>query len=94
MLCPGSGGWRRHDGSAARQGLPLVQLYDMRRDPAERHNLHTDHPAPVKELVARLKRPLAAGRSTPGPEQRNDAAVDICKADTPPGVDPAVFDDY
>ena len=48
----------------------------------------------VKALVERLKRLVAAGRSTPGPAQSNDATVDIWKADTLPGVDPAVFDDY
>ncbi|MDE0230361.1 MAG: arylsulfatase, partial [Spirochaetaceae bacterium] len=94
VLCPGSGGWTLDDAAAAGAGLPLVQLYDMRRDPAERHNLHAEQPAVVKEMVALLKRLVAAGRSTPGPEQSNDAAVDIWKADTLPGVDPAVFDDY
>lgn len=94
VLCPGSGGWTLADAGAARAGLPPVQLYDMQRDPAERRNLHAEHPAVVKELAARLKRLVAAGRSTPGPEQRNDAVVDIWKADTLPGIDPAVFDDY
>ena len=94
VLCPGSGGWTLDDAAATREGLPLIQLYDMRRDPAERHNLHAEHPAVVSEMVARLKRLVAAGRSTPGPEQRNDAEVDIWKADTLPGVDRALLDDY
>ena len=94
VLCPGSGGWTHPDADAVRDGLPLVQLYDMQRDSAERHNLHAEHPEVVNEMVQRLKGLVAAGRSTPGPEQRNDAAVDIWKADTLPGVDPAVFDDY
>ena len=94
VLCPGSGGWTLDDAAAAGEGLPLVQLYDMRRDPGERHNLHAEHPAVVRDMVAGLKRLVAAGRSTPGPEQRNDTAVDIWKADTLPGVDPALFDDY
>ena len=94
VLCPGSGGWTQPDAGAARAGLPPVQLYDMQRDPAERRNLQAEHPAVVKDLVARLKRLVAAGRSNPGPEQRNDAVVDIWKADTLPGIDPAVFDDY
>ena len=94
VLCPGSGGWSLDDAAAARDGLPLVQLYDMLRDPAERHNLHAEQHPRVKEMVARLKRLVSAGRSTPGAEQSNDAAVDLWKADTLPGVDPAVFDDY
>ena len=94
VLCPGSGGWTLDDAAAAGEGLPLVQLYDMQRDPAERRNLHAERPAVVQEMVARLKRLVAAGRSTPGPEQSNDAAVDIWKADTLPGIDPARFDDF
>ena len=94
VLCPGSGGWTLDDAAAAGDGLPLVQLYDMQRDPAERHNLQAEHSAVVKEMVAHLKRLVAAGRSTPGADQSNDAAVDIWKADTLPGIDPAVFDDY
>ena len=94
VLCPGSGGWTLADADAVRDGLPLVQLYDMQHDAAERHNLQAEHPTVVKALVERLKRLVAAGRSTPGPAQSNDATVDIWKADTLPGVDPAVFDDY
>ena len=94
VLGPGSGGWTLDDAAAAGDGLPLVQLYDMQRDPAERHNLQAEHPAIVKEMVAELKRLVASGRSTPGAEQSNDAAVDIWKADALPGIDPARFDDY
>ena len=94
VLCPGSGGWTLDDADAARDGLPLVQLYDMRHDPAERRNLQVEYPALVREMVAHLRRLVADGRSTPGPRQRNDATVDIWKADTLPGVDPAAFDDY
>ena len=93
-LCPGAGGWTLDDAGAARDGLPLVQLYDMQRDPEERHNLQGEHATRVREMVAHLKRLVAAGRSTPGPGQRNDAPIDIWKADTLPGIDPAVFDDY
>ena len=94
VLCPGSGGWTLDDAAAARDGLPLIQLYDMQRDPAERRNLHAEHPTVVRELLARLKGMVAAGRSTPGAPQSNDAAVDIWKADSLPGIDPAVLDDY
>ena len=66
----------------------------MQRDPAERRNLHAEHPTVVRELLARLKGMVAAGRSTPGAPQSNDAAVDIWKADSLPGIDPAVLDDY
>jgi arylsulfatase A-like enzyme len=38
VLCPGSGGWSMKDEDAARQGLPLVQLYDVQSDPGEKTN--------------------------------------------------------
>jgi arylsulfatase A len=95
VLCPGSGGyWSLKDAEAARDGLPLVQLYNLRDDPGEQHNLHAKHPERVKALVARLKQLVADGRSTPGPPQQNDAAVDIWKLDTMPALDPAIADDY
>lgn len=94
VLCPGSGGWTYNDADAARDGLPLVQLYDMQADPGETRNLHAEHPDRVKALLALLKKQVSDGRSTPGPQQKNDVPVDIWKLETMPGVDPAVLDDY
>ena len=94
VLCPGSGGWTLDDAQAARDGLPLVQLYDMQADPGETRNLHVEHPDRVKALLALLKQYVADGRSTPGSRQENDVPVDIWKLDTMPDVKPAVLDDY
>ena len=94
VLCPGSGGWTYTDREAAKDGLPLVQLYDMQADRGETHNLHAEHPEKVKEMLARLKQFVADGRSTPGAPQKNDVPVDIWKLDTMPSVDPRVLDDY
>ncbi len=94
VLCPGSGGWTHDDADAAKAGLPLVQLYDMRADPGETHNLHTENRDKAKELLALLKRYVADGRSTPGARQENDVPVDIWKLDTMPGIDPQLVDDY
>jgi arylsulfatase A-like enzyme len=94
VLCPGSGGWTHNDAAAAKAGLPLVQLYDMQCDPGETRNLQAEQPDKVKELVALLKKQVAAGRSTPGPRQQNDVPVDIWKLDSMPGVDLAALDDY
>ena len=80
-LCPGSGGW-----SAPRPGLddtsllPLVQLYDLAEDIAERHNVQEQHPEVVDRLTKLLEKYVALGRSTPGPPQKNTVAVDIWKA--------------
>jgi arylsulfatase A len=94
VLCPGSGGWSLNDAQAAREGLPLVQLYDLQADPGETTNLWQAYPARVKAMVARLTQLVADGRSTPGAPQQNDVPVDIWKLDTMPGVDAGVLDDY
>jgi hypothetical protein len=94
VLCPGSGGWTHNDAEAAKAGLPLVQLYDMRTDPGGTRNLHAQHPDKVRSLLALLKRYVAEGRSTPGQRQENDVSVDIWKLDTMPDLDPSVLDDY
>ena len=94
VLCPGSGGWTQDDADAAKAGLPIVQLYDMREDPGETHNLHVENRDKVRELLALLEKYVADGRSTPGALQANDVSVDIWKLDTMPGVDPYIVDDY
>lgn len=94
VLCPGSGGWTYNDAQAARDGLPLVQLYDMRADPGETNNLEKTRRSKVREMLARLEDIVAQGRSTPGPRQENDVPVDIWKLETMPGVDPAALNDY
>lgn len=94
VLCPGSGGWTYNDAKAVRDGLPLVQLYNLRDDPGEQDNLQARHPERVRAMVARLRELVDAGRSTPGPRQANDIPVDIWKLHTMPGVDASVLDDY
>ena len=95
VLCPGSGGWSEPiDREAAKEGLPLVQLYDMQKDPGETTNLHAQEPERVKAMLALLKQLVADGRSTPGAPQQNDVPVDIWKLETMPSVDPRALDDY
>jgi arylsulfatase A len=94
VLCPGSGGWTKKDAEAAKEGLPLVQLYDMQADPGEKNNLQSEQPDKVRDMIALLKQQVDAGRSTPGAPQPNDTEVDIWKLDTMPTVDPSILDDY
>jgi arylsulfatase A-like enzyme len=76
----GSGGWSApHEADAAAQGLPAVQLYDMKSDAGEHHNVESANPEIVHELKALLEKQVADGRSTPGPPQPNDAAIKIVK---------------
>ena len=48
------------------------QLYNLENDISEKHNLINDRPEKVKELKAVLKKMIKDGRSTPGPELKND----------------------
>src|SRR5262245_57826119 len=81
-LCPGSGGASDPtDPTAAKMGLPSVQLYDMAADVGERRDVAAAQPDVVAWLTQMLERYVAAGRSTPGAPQANDVPVDIRKAD-------------
>ena len=83
-LCPGSGGWSvPRPGSPAERGLPPVQLYDLQTDIGETTNVQDQHPEIVQRLTALLEKYVAAGRSTPGPQQPNTTPVEIRKASGP-----------
>jgi arylsulfatase A-like enzyme len=87
LLCPGSGGWASpRDDEAVRQGLPLVQLYNLRDDVGERRNRQAEQPERVRRMLARLRTLISEGRSTPGPRQPNDAEIDLWKRQSLPGV--------
>ena len=77
-LCPGSGGWSKPgDQEAKHKNLPDIQLYQIKNDPAESRNVQAEHPEVVSRLKALLERYVSDGRSTPGPRQSNDTAVNI-----------------
>jgi arylsulfatase A-like enzyme len=80
LMCAGSGGWSApREPRAASDGLPNVQLYDLERDAAERHNVAADHPETVERLTRLLEESMANGRTTPGAPQQNDVAVKVRK---------------
>jgi len=90
-LCPGSGGWSApRDPQALKQGLPRVQLYDMKADVGEQRNGQAEHPEVVKRLTALLEKYVAEGRSTAGALQKSEVPVDIWKhgADAVPAKKP------
>lgn len=71
LFAPGSGGWS--EPKPGKEGrLPAIQLYDMKKDPAERYNVAAAHPEVVEELTALMKKYILEGRSTPGVPQKND----------------------
>ena len=79
-FCAGSGGWSApRPGSPEEAGLPEVQLYNLKDDPSEQHNLALKFPERVAAMRAGLEALVAKGRSTPGPEQANDVPVKISK---------------
>jgi len=75
LLARGSGGWSSpKEGTAAQEGAPEAQLYDMEKDPSEQNNLYLTHPEIAEKLLADLTSDVESGRSTDGPEAKNDVA--------------------
>ena len=80
-LCLGSGGWGKPgDDAALKEGLPSIQLYNLRDDIGEMSNVEGANAEVVTNLVKLLEKYVADGRSTAGPRQTNDVRVDIWRA--------------
>ncbi|MDD7984856.1 sulfatase-like hydrolase/transferase [Lentisphaera marina] len=77
-LCAGSGGWSEPRPNNTK-GMPLIQLYDLDADPAEKNNLQAAHPEIVEKLVNQLAKEIKDGRSTPGSKQSNEGAIPFKK---------------
>ena len=72
LLAAGSGGWSSPTPGKEEEGLPPVQLYNLKDDPSEKENLQAKNPDVVHKLTALLKKYIVEGRSTPGKPQKND----------------------
>ena len=75
LLSPSSGGWsfpKPGTDDEVIETLPLIQLYNMKTDPAEKNNVYAEHPEVVKELKDLMIKYVKEGRSTPGTPQKND----------------------
>ncbi|MGI9473206.1 MAG: sulfatase family protein, partial [Rubripirellula sp.] len=80
-LAHGSGGWSAPNEKAAKkQGAPKSQLYQLDDDLGEENNLESEYPEKTAELIALLQEYVDRGRSTPGPDRRNDAKIEIWKS--------------
>lgn len=84
-LCPGSGGWSApRPGSKGIGDLPEFQLYDLAADPGETKNLIAEHPERVAAMKDLLVSAIKRGRTTDGPDQANDAAIQMVKGTKKP----------
>ncbi len=82
-LSGGSGGWSApRENVAKEQGLPPIQLFNLKQDRAETNNLFKAHPDRVQSLLGLLKKQVDQGRCTPGPSVPNDREITFL----PPGV--------
>jgi len=72
LMTPGSGGWSFPRPGKEEEGLPPVQLYNIKEDPSEKINLQAENPDIVKELTELLKKYIEEGRSTSGTPQKNE----------------------
>jgi arylsulfatase A len=79
-LCPGSGGWSfPKPGTDDTTGQPDFQLFNLESDPGEKDNLAAAHPDRVAKMKAALEEAIARGRTTPGPEAKNDVEIVMIK---------------
>ncbi|MEP4077304.1 sulfatase family protein [Haloferula sp.] len=73
LLARGSGGWTApKENEAKKIGSPVAQLYDLEKDPGETKNLYESQPEVAASLLAQLEEDVTSGRSTAGPESKND----------------------
>ena len=73
IMCPGSGGLSRpRNEDSEDEGLPVYQLYNLLRDPAEENNLFTEYPDIAIKLRQTLNEYIGNGRSTPGTKQEDN----------------------
>ena len=72
LLAKGSGGWTSPTEKQVKEGSLKAQLYDMTADPGETKNLYDTQPEVAAKLLAQLQLDVKRGRSTKGPDQKND----------------------
>lgn len=72
ILARASGGWSSPKENQAGKNAPKGQLYDMTRDVGEQKNLFNEKPELVNKLLADLTSDIKRGRSTKGPQAKND----------------------
>lgn len=80
-LASGSGGWSApREADAKKQGLPAMQLFNLKEDRAELKNLINEMPDKTAELLKQLECEVEQGRCTPGNKVENDRNVTFLPA--------------
>lgn len=75
-LAAGSGGWSApREPEAKKQGLPAMQLFNLKTDRAEQTNLLQKEQKRVSSLLNLLNEQVTQGRCTPGNAVSNDRVV-------------------
>jgi arylsulfatase A-like enzyme len=72
LLARGSGGWSSPTELESSTQNPEAQLYDLDNDPSETTNLFTARPEIAQRLLTQLMSDVERGRSTQGPDSKND----------------------
>lgn len=72
ILARGSGGWTGPTERNVPASAPDAQLYDMTADIGEQSNRYLDQQDVAKRLLSELEEAVRSGRTTPGPESKND----------------------
>ncbi|MGJ8653634.1 MAG: sulfatase family protein [Opitutaceae bacterium] len=72
LLAKRSGGWTSPTEAEAPADSLKAQLYDMEADPSETNNLYASHPEVAMRLLKQLTNDVSRGRSTAGPDMKND----------------------
>ncbi len=79
ILASGSAGWTE----PVRVDVgPRCQLYDLAADPGETNNLYLRNPEQAQRLLDQLEKDVESGRSTEGPQSKNDVPVVLWKDPT------------
>jgi hypothetical protein len=74
IFAAGSGGWGYPRKSSDLAGLPLLQLFDIQKDPSEKNNLinSVKYAVEIKKMTFLMRKYVEDGRSTPGKKVNND----------------------
>ena len=85
LLAKGSGGWSSPKENQVGADAPKAQLYNMATDTGEQNNLYGERKDLADSLLRQLTTDVTSGRSTEGPESKNDVGnINLWKSEGDP----------